>query len=83
MKNKHTEGLRLNLRERWEQSPHRCHNPNCPGDLNRRRLELFDEMLFTLISAGGLVYRHWTLGGSHDFDSVIAKASELKAKQLK
>lgn len=28
--------------------PHRCSVPNCPGDLNRRKLELWEEMMGAL-----------------------------------
>lgn len=27
-----------------DHAPHVCANPNCPGDINRRKLELWDEL---------------------------------------
>jgi hypothetical protein len=62
------------------EAPHECTVPACPGNLNRRKLEMFDEMLSTLISARSSVSRRWTVGGLHDFDKVISKASELKPR---
>lgn len=31
-----------------DRAPHECTVPNCPGDLNRRKLELLEEMLAAL-----------------------------------
>lgn len=32
------------LRAVYDTAPHHCAVPDCPGDLNRRRLEAFDQM---------------------------------------
>lgn len=64
-------------------SPHECSVPNCPGDLNRRKLELFDKMLEALqkwrTAARIYVERyHQTEDDIVDLDEVISEAKALK-----
>ena len=35
----------LALRDHWMQVPHKCGLTDCPGDLNRRKLEMWDAMI--------------------------------------
>ena len=46
---KHNKGERLSWAEsdlfvRWKEIPHLCSDPQCPGDINRRKLEAAEEM---------------------------------------
>lgn len=36
------------LSNRYMEVPHECDDPKCPGNINRQKLEMFDEMLSTL-----------------------------------
>lgn len=35
----------LALRDHWMQVPHKCGLTDCPGDLNRRKLELYEQLV--------------------------------------
>ena len=66
-----------------ESTPHECSVPNCPGDLNRRKLEMFDKMLDALqkwrTAARIYVERyHQTEDDIVDLDEIISKAKDLK-----
>ena len=46
---KHNKGEGLSWAEsdlfvRWKEIPHLCSDPQCPGDINRRKLEAAEEM---------------------------------------
>lgn len=45
MKIEHEINQALALRDHWMQVPHKCGLTDCPGDLNRRKLEMWEEML--------------------------------------
>ena len=33
------------LRERYKEVPHYCDDPKCPGNINRQKLEIFQELV--------------------------------------
>ena len=57
-------------------SPHKCSVPDCPGDLNRRKLEMFDGLLEALTR----VYLKgcWAAETGDEIGNLIAKAKALK-----
>ena len=68
-------------------SPHECSVPGCPGDLNRRKLELFGEMLARMESDASKQNCTCKLRKLLHFEApcetctlrtLIAKAKELK-----
>ncbi|MDE2233778.1 MAG: hypothetical protein KGJ90_06790 [Patescibacteria group bacterium] len=62
------------------EAPHECDIPGCPGDLNRRKLELFNEMAETLwfAYARALQARDQDSELINKLCSVIEKTKELK-----
>lgn len=67
--------------------PHECSVPDCPGDLNRRKLELFGEMLINM-EALSRAEAEFTFPNQesitrledafNECNRLIAKAKELK-----
>ena len=67
--------------------PHECSVPGCPGDLNRRKLELFGEMLINMeaLSRAEAEFRFPNRGSItrlkdafNECNRLIAKAKELR-----
>ena len=67
--------------------PHECSVPGCPGDLNRRKLELFGEMLINMeaLSRAEAEFRFPDQesitrleGAFNECNRLIAKAKELR-----
>jgi len=53
---------------RSHEVPHKCDDPNCPGNVNRRKLATFDKLLEACKAAQGLVEICEEIGyaGEHD-----------------
>lgn len=77
----HTTDQYLLLTSHWESVPHECSVPGCPGNRNRQKLELFDEMYEALELALPNMKR--LVGPSDEtraVERVTAKAKELKGE---
>jgi hypothetical protein len=65
-------------------APHVCADPACPGDLNRRKLEMFGELvakLEAMVAAKrrigfSFAFDDWG-GPMQDIDALLARAKEL------
>ena len=53
---------------------HECSDPRCPGNVNRQKLELWDEMLDLLVNLSG----QWRARR----DALVAKAKEIARWQM-
>ena len=81
------------LVERTHEVPHDCDIPNCPGPVNKRKLEAFDDLLAACLAVTNLLQAtivkyvdngtiltngEWDLVGQAH--TVIAKAASLQAR---
>lgn len=67
------------LRANYLQVPHECTIPSCPGNINRLKLEMWDEMLAALIAVDGLCVPFNTLT-KLSVGALITKAKKLEGK---
>lgn len=73
------------------EAPHDCADPDCPGNRNRLKLELFDEMLAALedaVECGMVPKSSAADGGANKYSSQVKAADKIrsaiaKAKELK
>lgn len=56
-------------------APHECSVPDCPGNLNRRKLEMWQEAVNL---CDDLMDQGWTRINSHRAQMISEKAKELK-----
>ena len=68
-----------------ESTPHECAVPNCPGDLNRRKLEIFEEIVeclgecrHTLFDLGKLSWVRQGKPIGRRIDAALKAAKALK-----
>ena len=66
------------LRDCALEVPHECDDPKCPGNINRQKLEMFDEMY----DAMGWMRKAMQIAGSeltcNKIDSILTRASALQ-----
>lgn len=70
----------FDLRQRYREVPHPCSDPMCPGNINRRKLEVWPRMLAALKTADDLMQDGGDEGWTEMEDEIqlaIAEAEEV------
>ena len=60
------------------ETPHTCDDPACPGNINRQKLEMFDEM-YKFIQAFSILVSAWEYPSLHEESiDIVNRAKEIQ-----
>ena len=66
------------LLEHIAEVPHECDDPKCPGNINRQKLEMFDEMLSALRETRNAMQIAGSVNTCNRLDAIITRARALQ-----